>query len=336
MQNWALTFSLLCCTSANLLFSSSVKAQVTADGTTDTTVNPDGNGNFTIEQGDRAGNNLFHSFGDFSVPTNGSAVFNNEPAIENIFSRVTGGNISNIDGLIQANDANLFLINPAGIMFGNGARLDIGGSFFGTTADSILFEDGEFSATDLDNPPLLTVNAPIGLNLRDNPEPIVNVQNDIEDSIGLEVEPGNNLSLIGGDINFNTGQVTAIGGRVELGGLSSAGTVAIEPNGSLTFPTDVARANVIFSNAADIFVLGEGGGSISVSANNINILSGELGNSSLRTGISSNSSSSNSQAGDIRLDATGVITISNGSFLSNSTFGVGNAGQIQIESTGAW
>jgi large exoprotein involved in heme utilization and adhesion len=59
----------------------------------------------------------------------------------------------------------IFLINPAGIVFGEGARLDIGGSFYGSSASSILFEDGEFSATDLDNPPLLTVNAAINLGI---------------------------------------------------------------------------------------------------------------------------------------------------------------------------
>ena len=107
----------------SLFASMPVLAEVTADGTTSTTVtSPDGD-NFTIDDGDRAGGNLFHSFQDFSVPTNGSAFFNNADAIENIFSRVTGGNISSIDGLIRANgSANLFLINPAGIIFGRNAR----------------------------------------------------------------------------------------------------------------------------------------------------------------------------------------------------------------------
>ncbi len=144
-------------------------AQVTSDGTLSTTVTSPDEQNFTIEGGNRpnGGGNLFHSFRDFSVPTNGSAVFNNAPDIANIISRVTGGNISSIDGLIKANgNANLFLINPAGIIFGNNARLDIGGSFFGSTADSLLFPEGEFSAVNPDAPPLLTINIPAWFNKR--------------------------------------------------------------------------------------------------------------------------------------------------------------------------
>ena len=144
-------------------------AQVTPDNTVNTQVNQNGNV-AEITGGETRGSNLFHSFQDFSVGTGNEVFFNNADRISNIFSRVTGGNISNIDGLIRSNgSASLFLINPAGIIFGQNARLDIGGSFYSSTADSILFEDGEFSATDLENPPILTINAPIGLGFRDNP-----------------------------------------------------------------------------------------------------------------------------------------------------------------------
>mgnify|MGYP001800840953 CR=1 FL=1 len=117
-------------------------SQVTSDHTTNTTVNQTNN-HFDIFNGIPRGNNLFHSFKEFSIPKGGSATFNNSTDVLNIINRVTGGNISNIDGLIKANgNANLFLINPAGIVFGENARLDIGGSFLGSTAQSILFEDG--------------------------------------------------------------------------------------------------------------------------------------------------------------------------------------------------
>jgi filamentous hemagglutinin family protein len=149
--------------------SSSINAQVIPDGTLKTTVSQSGN-NFTITNGNRVGNNLFHSFSQFSIPSKGSAFFNNASDIQNIFSRVTGGSVSNIDGLMQANgSANLFLLNPNGIIFGKDAALNIGGSFIGTTANSIKFSDGvEFKAADTTTPPLLTMNVPVGLQLGAN------------------------------------------------------------------------------------------------------------------------------------------------------------------------
>jgi large exoprotein involved in heme utilization and adhesion len=89
LPNISVIGSLLCC---SLFATLPATAQVTTDGTTSTTVNADGN-NFTIEQGDRAGGNLFHSFKDFSVPTGGQASFKNAADVVNILSRVTGGNI---------------------------------------------------------------------------------------------------------------------------------------------------------------------------------------------------------------------------------------------------
>ena len=148
------------------------QAQITPDNTLSTKVDSDGNVS-EITGGQTRGDNLFHSFEEFSVPS-GEAFFNNASDISNIFSRVTGGNISNIDGLIRANgNASLFLINPNGIIFGENASLDIGGSFFSSTADGIVFADSEFRARDIDSP-LLTINAPIGVNLGANPGTIVN------------------------------------------------------------------------------------------------------------------------------------------------------------------
>ncbi len=317
-------------------------AQVTSDGTVNTQVNQNGNV-AEITGGQTRGSNLFHSFRDFSVSTGDTASFLNANDIANIFSRVTGGNISNIDGLIRANgSANLFLINPAGILFGENARLDVGGSFYGSTASSILFEDGEFSATDLENPPVLTVNAPIGLNLRDNPEEIINrsaVQDSAGEFVGLEVLPGNNLAFVGGNIKFEAGEATARGGNIDLGGLSAAGTVGINKDGSLSFPETVAQADISLINASEVDVRGTGGGNITVNARNLKLEAGEFDgsiiSSFLQAGITADSTSAEAQAGDITINATGEVALSGESSLINQVLenGTGTSGNINIQAS---
>ncbi|AFZ35656.1 filamentous hemagglutinin family outer membrane protein [Stanieria cyanosphaera PCC 7437] len=314
-----------------LIANNPVTAQsISSDGTlpTPTEITPTATG-VEINGGTTRGGNLFHSFKDFSVPTGSEAFFNNASDVVNILNRVTGGNISSIDGLLRASgSANLFLINPAGIVFGEGASLDIGGSFYGSTADSILFPDGvEFSATDTQAEPILTINAPIGLGFRNEPGDIVNRSNfgltetvldetvnpalagvefTILNSVGLEVNPGKTIALIGGNVFLeNAGGITAPGGRVELGGLSEAGTITINNDGSLTFPDVIARANVSLTGQSRVNVAADGGGFINVNARNLSLLE----QSELYAGIAEDSGFPTAQAGDITINATDSVQL---------------------------
>ena len=281
-----------------------------------------------IEGGATRGANLFHSFEDFNVEAGRGAYFANPDAIDNILSRVTGSNSSQILGTLGVlGDANLFLINPNGIVFGENARLDVGGSFFASTADSLLFDNGfEFSGSNPEAPPLLTVNIPAGLGFRDDPGSIENQS--VSEDVGLQVPTGETFALIGGDVSFDGGKITAPGGRVELGGLTAAGTINLSDNGSLTFPDGVTRADVSFSDDALVNVRAEGDGSIAINTKNLEILQG----SSLLAGIGFGLGSSNSQAEDIIIDARAEIEIDNGFVFNNvEPEAIGNSGNIYIK-----
>ena len=324
---------------SSVFFPLATSAQVTTDGTTSTTVNSTATG-VQIDNGDRDGGNLFHSFDEFSIPTGSEAFFNNPNDIANIFSRVTGGNISNINGLIRANGtANLFLINPAGIVFGRDARLQLGGSFYGSTADSIIFPDGEFSATDLDNPPLITVNAPIGLGFRDNPEDIVNTSvgqnpdgetNITGGNVGLQVFNGETLAIIGGNVLLDDGNLTAKGGHVEIASIASAGEVGItETDTGFVFDYNAIDSfgDITLQNTAVVDVTASGGGSVNVTAKDLT-----LSSSSIWSGIVANSTSPIPQAGDIVINANQSVSLDDGNifnFVGNDA--IGNGGNINIK-----
>ena len=354
----------------------SVTAQISSDGTLSTTVTTDDAVNFLIENGDRSGSNLFHSFSEFSIPNLGSAYFNNNPDITNIFSRVTGGNISEIQGLIRANGTtNLFLINPAGIVFGENASLNIGGSFFASTAESVVFGDGlKFSAIEPQEPPLLTINITPGVQFGKNPGTIQvqgnghNLGLNFSTStilrnnrpMGLQVNSGQTLGLIGGDILVEGGNLTANQGRIELGSVAQSGIVNLTPTTdgfTLNYSEIENFGNLSFTQASSVDVSGEGSGNLHFQAGNIfvleesiiisNILGAQNGGEVLirasesveiigtdtgdfPTGFSNQGElGTRGNSGDLFVEA-GTFSLGNDAFVYNVTSGFGNSGNINI------
>ncbi|BAY17653.1 filamentous hemagglutinin outer membrane protein [Anabaenopsis circularis NIES-21] len=294
---------------------------------------------YTIPQsvGQTVNSNLFHSFGQFSLNQGERANFQSNANIRNIFSRVTGGYPSNIDGLIftQNRSVNLYLINPSGIVFGPNARLNVGGStrgsFVATTADALVWSNGsQFSAT---NPggtsSLLTiVGDPSGFLFNHRPPQPIQVFGS-----QLSVYQGQSLLLLGGDVSLDNGQLSVDfteGGRIELGAVAEPGTVGLTTNGnilSLSFPENLAQADVLLTQESFLDVTAGNGGSIAINARNIDI----LGGSQLRGGIGSELGNVDSQAGDVTLNATDAITFDRGDAFSNVEEGaVGNGGNIRI------
>jgi filamentous hemagglutinin family protein len=254
-----------------------LNAQIVPDNSlvNPSTVTPEGD-RLILEGGTRSGDNLFHSFSEFSVPRDTGAWFNNGLDIQNIFTRVTGNSISTIDGLISANgSANLFLLNPNGIVFGANARLDLGGSFVATTASEIQFADRlTYSASNPQNGAILSNRVPIGLGFGSDPGAIVNrsVAADAEGNpVGLQVRPGRELRAIGGEIRLDGGRLSAPGGAIELTAIA-AGSWPL--GGEVPEPESLEYRDIRAIDRARIDATGDGGGAIAVRGRNVEIRDG--------------------------------------------------------------
>ena len=320
-------------------------AQVTVDGTLKTSVGNVGN-DFTITNGTAKGSNLFHSFAQFSIPTGGSATFDlgNTANITTIFSRVTGGIPSNIDGTIRTtnstNPVSLFLLNPSGVLFGANASLNISGSLIATTASSIKFADGtEFSGMSAIEPPLLTISMPVGLQMGQNPGAITNQSQNpgglFGFPAGLTVQSGGTIALIGGNISIVGSGIYAPDGRIELGSVASNSFVQIlstNPVWRFGYSQVQAFGNISLTLASALVTDGNGGGSLQLQGKQITLYDGSF--------IYNNTFGSQ-DAGDITVRASEGIELKGidpyGYNLPSAIFGgtrtgsTGNGGNILIE-----
>jgi len=261
-------------------------AQITADdslGSEKSIVSPNGQVDL-IEGGATRGSNLFHSFQEFNIGEGREANFANPAEIKNIFSRVTGNNPSTLLGKLGVvGDANLFFINPNGIFFGENASLDVKGSFVASTASSINFSDkNQFSASNPQAPaPLLTVDvpAPIGLKFEGLPGKIVNrslVEDDGE-LIGLGVQPGESIALVGGDVNIEGGFLRAEAGRIELGSVAENNTVSLTSTDEgfvIGYAGIENFGDISLSQAAYVDTSGDKGGDVQIQGRQIALTEG--------------------------------------------------------------
>ena len=287
-----------------------------------------------ITGGTIRGVNLFHSFGEFNINAGRGAYFENPSPIANIFTRVTGGNPSTILGNLGVlGNSNLFLINPKGIVFGPQARLDLRGSFVGSSASGVVFNNGfEFSSANPQTVPLLAINIPVGLRFRENPGAIINassVTQVIEGTplpVGLAVTPGQTLALVGGDVIFNNGFASALSGNIQLGSVASPGFVSfnITPLGLGLDYTNVANfGNIELSGLSAVTASGSGGGAITLRGGNVTLRD--------RSSLVSDTIGSIDGRG-IKIEAV-RFSLLDAAFVGSTTSGSGAGGPIEVRTS---
>ena len=228
-------------------------SQIIPDGTTvDTSVWGDCRSSCNITGGTVAEQNLFHSFEEFNINV-GESVYFSDPGVANIFSRITGTNSSEIFGTlgVLGGDANLFLINPNGFVFGEGATLDLNGSFFATTADEIQFGDRVFSTDPKVEIPLLTVN----------PSALFFNQTGQNGSIVLDganlASPQQDIALIGREshtpgVLLKNSTITGSGSNIFLGAVNGNATVEIKDDLQPQFSEAVSRGDITLTQGSRI------------------------------------------------------------------------------------
>jgi filamentous hemagglutinin family protein len=282
------------------------------------------------DAGQIRGKNLFHSFGRFSVQTGESATFTpplNGTPIANILSRVTGGQRSEIHGLLRSEipEANLFLLNPAGVVFGPEASLDVKGSFHASTADVIRFADGEAFYANPGAESILTVAPPAAFGfLRPQPAPLV-----VQGS-SLGVRTGATLSLVGGDLTMTGGTLRTPGGATHMVSVAGPAEVPVSPQAMATAAGGAPHGTITLAQGAMIDTRGEAAepaGHVELTGQRVAMTGGaQIDTSTAGAG----------PGGTVRLTATERITMEGRSGtgvesgVRSGTTGTGRAGDIVL------
>lgn len=357
--------------SANYAFAQSQIVPDSTLGAESSTVTPAASDSTVdnIQGGAIRGTNLFHSFQEFNVSEGRSAYFLSPNAnIQNILARVTGSNPSEILGMLGTrggSSPNLFLINRNGIIFGQNARLDVGGSFVASTASSLKFANGiDFSATEPQSIPLLSVDVPIGLQFGKDAGKIVNQSYTDDNPYGLQVQPGKTLSLVGGEVRLDGGNLTAESGRIELGSVGDSSLVSLTPTvqgWALGYEGVPNFKDIQLSQQAFVEASGEGGGTIQLQGRRVGltdasviqaVTTGSLSGGTLTVNASDSLELSGSVTteGDVSISSLGTrteasgsagnlsittkkLTLQDGAQITTATSSTGKGGDIQINAT---
>ena len=295
-------------------------SQVVTDGTTgpgQALAGPDYQ--IGAELGTKAGSNLFHSFEQFSIETGGSAIFSGPGSIENIIGRVTGGNVSSIDGRLASTipGADLWLFNPAGIVFGANATLDLTGSFHVSTADQVRTADGAtFSAADPESSGF-SVAPPEAFGFL-NADPAAISINGSQLAVGA----GETLSVVGGDV-----EVAGNGAEISNVLLTEAGTVNLLAAGGpgeanvVTGELTGAGGDITVTDQAAVFAFGDGGGSIKIRGGEFVVDEGSA--------IATSNSGPSDNTGGIDVDVERLELANNGQ-VNTFSRGAGDSGAIAV------
>jgi filamentous hemagglutinin family protein len=295
---------------------------------------------YDITGGTRPGNgpNLFHSFGDFGVPNNNIANFLNDTglATSNILSRVTGGNPSNIFGTVQTTgfgNANLFVMNPAGILFGPNATLNVGGPVHFTTADYLrLTDEARFNRLPNAAADGLLSAAPVAaFGFLSSSPTAITVQGS-----ALSVPLGESISLVGGEITIQSGvlddgttqaaHLSAPAGQVRLGSVASAGEILQPPLKTafnIAAQTFSSMGTITVSENATIDVSSDAAGTVLIRG-------GQLVMDNARISSDTINADGASLAVDIQVNGDLSITTNLSPAITARTRGSGNAGEVRI------